>query len=84
MSTFAVHFLSCRKRLAGAEAEFLVLSQGRQAAEMPVSPLSTARTPYRTKKVNATQKSTALGIALKRGIFFISGTQPYLFPYIFE
>lgn len=50
MSTFAVHFLSCRKRLAGAEAEFLVLSQGRQAAEMPVSPLSTARTPYRMQK----------------------------------
>ncbi len=50
---------------------------------MPVSPLSTARTPYRTKKVNATQKSTALEIALKR-VCFSYRSATYRLPYISE
>jgi len=50
MYIFAVPNLYSRQRLEDAEAEFLVMFKAVRQQQCRMSPLSTARTPYRSQK----------------------------------
>jgi hypothetical protein len=67
MYIFAVPNLYSRQRLEDAEAEFLEMFKAVRQQQCRMSPLSTARTPYRSQKGSFLRKTaTPKG----RGLFF--------------